>query len=69
MLDPNEDVRLSIAGPGEIKRREVSWVDPHEDVRLSFEGPGEIRRREVSWALTKKLDCHLRVEARSRGGR
>ena len=48
-MDPHEDVRLSFAGPGEIKRREVSWLDPHEDLRLSFEGPGEIKRREVSW--------------------
>ena len=31
--------------------------------------PGEIKRRQVSWTLMKKLDCHLRVQARSRGGR
>ena len=31
--------------------------------------PGKIKRREVSWTLTKKLDLHLWVQARSRGGR
>ena len=39
-------------------------LDSQEEVRLSFAGPGEIKRREVSWTL-KKLDCHLRVQARS----
>ena len=41
-------------------------LDSQEEVRLSFAGPGEIKRREVSWTL-KKLDCHLRVQARSGG--
>ena len=44
-------------------------MDSHEEVRLSLAGPGEIKRREVSWTLTKKLDFHLRVQARSRGWR
>ena len=35
----------------------------------SSQSPGEIERREVSWTFTKKLDSHLRVQARSRGGR
>ena len=46
-------LRLSSAGPGEIKR-EVSWTLTKK-LRLSFVGPGEIKRREVSWTLTKKL--------------
>ena len=45
-LDCHEEVRLSFAGPGEIKRREVV-LESHEEVRLSFAGPGEIKRREV----------------------
>ena len=36
---------------------------------LAHEGPGEIKRREVSWTLTKKLDCHLWVQASSKEGR
>ena len=60
-------LRLSSAGPGEIKR-EVSWTLTKK-LRLSFAGPGEIKRTEVSWTLTKKLDFRLRVQARSRGGR
>ena len=36
---------------------------------LGFQSPGEIKRREVSRTVTKKLDFHLRVLARSRGGR
>ena len=36
---------------------------------LGFQSPGEIKRREVSRTVTKKLDFHLRVQARSRGGR
>ena len=39
-----------------------------QEARLSFAGPGEIKRREVSWTLRKKLDFHLQVQARSRGG-
>ena len=66
-LDSHEEVRLSFAGPGEIKRREVSWTLTKK--LDTFAGPGEIKRREVSWTLTKKLDFHLRVQARSRGGR
>ena len=54
-LDSHEEVRLSLAGPGEIKWREV-LLDPEE-------------RSEGSWTLTKKLDCHLRVQARSGEGR
>ena len=50
-------------------QEEVGELDSHEDVRLSFAGPGEIKRREVSWTLAKKLDFHLRVQARSRAGR
>ena len=46
-------------------QEEVGELDSHEDVRLSFAGPGEIKRL-VSWILTKKLDFHLRVQARSR---
>ena len=45
---------LSFAGPGEIKRREVSWTLTKK--LDTFAGPGEIKRREVSWTLTKKLD-------------
>ena len=33
------------------------------------QSPDEIKRREVSWTLTKKLDYHLGVQERSRGGR
>ena len=33
------------AGPGEIKRREVSWTLTNK--LLAFAGPGEIKRREV----------------------
>ena len=44
----------------------MSWTFTKLD---SFAGPGEIKRREVSWTLTKKLDFHLRVHVRSRGGR
>ena len=44
-------------------------LDPHEEVTLAFAGSGEIKRREVSWTLMKKLHLHLRVQARSRGGR
>ena len=40
------DCCLSFAGPGEIKRREVSWTLTKK-LRLSFAGPGEIKRREV----------------------
>ena len=42
----------TFAGPGEIKRREVSWILKTLD---TFAGPGEIKRREVSWTL-KTLD-------------
>ena len=45
-LDSHEEVILPFAGPGEIKRREVSWTLT-EKVRLPFAGPGEIKRREV----------------------
>ena len=38
-LDSHEEVRLSFAGPGEIKRREVV-LDPHVS-------PEEIKSREV----------------------
>ena len=38
-LDSHEEARLSFAGPGEIKRREVV-LDPQER-------PGEIKSREV----------------------
>ena len=38
-LDSHEEVRLSFAGPGEIKRREV--------VVVPQESPGEIKSREV----------------------
>ena len=38
-MDPHEDVRLSFAGPGEIRRREV--------VRDPQESPGESKSREV----------------------
>ena len=62
-LDCHEEVRLSFAGPGEIKRREVV-LESHEEVRLSFAGPGKIKSREVSWTLTKKSDFHLQVQAR-----
>ena len=68
-LDSHEEVRLSFAGPGEIIEEKGGELDSHEEVRLSFAGPGEIKRREVSWTLTKKLDCLLRVQAKSRGGR
>ena len=62
--------QLTIQSPGrEIIEEEGGELDSHEEVRLSFAGPGEIKRREVSWTLTKKLDCLLRVQARSRGGR
>ena len=50
-------------------QEEGGELDSHEEVRLSFVGPGEIKRREVSWTLTKKLDFHLWVQARSRRGR
>ena len=36
---------LSFAGPGEIKRREVSWTLTKK--LDTFAGPGEIKRREV----------------------
>ena len=36
---------------------------------MELQSPGEIKRMEVSWTLTKKLYFHLRVQARSRGGR
>ena len=45
---------LSFAGPGKIKRREVSWTITKK--LDTFASPGEIKRREVSWTLTKKLD-------------
>ena len=35
----------------------------------SFAGPGEIKRREVELDSREELDNHLRVQARSRGGR
>ena len=35
----------------------------------SFAGPGEIKRREVEMDSREELDNHLRVQARSRGGR
>ena len=38
-LDSHEEVRLSFAGPGKIKRREVA-LDPQES-------PGEIKSRDV----------------------
>ena len=44
----------TFAGPGEIKRREVSWTLTKK--LDTFAGPGEIKRREVSWTLKKKLD-------------
>ena len=66
--DSHQEVRLSITGPGEIKR-EGGEPDSHQEVRLSITGPGEIKRRAVSRTLTKELDCQLRVQARSRGGR
>ena len=59
-LDSHEEVRLSFAGPGEIKRREVSWTLTKK--LDAFAGPGEIKRREVSWTL--KL-----AQKRSRAGR
>ena len=37
------------AGPGEIKRREVSWTLTR--MLNASVGPGEIKRREVSWTL------------------
>ena len=46
--------RLPGSSPGEIKRREVSWILTKK--LDSFASPGEIKRREVSWILTKKLD-------------
>ena len=52
-----------------LTQEEGGELDSQEKVKLSFVGPGEIKRREASWTLTKKLDCHLRVQARSRGGR
>ena len=64
-LDSHEE------GGGELDSHEEEGgeLDSHEEVKLSFAGPGEIKRREVSWTLMKKSDCHLRVQARSRGGR
>ena len=50
-LDSHEEVRLSFAGPGEIKRREVV-LDPQES-------PEEIKSREVEQgggAELRKLD-------------
>ena len=43
----------TFAGPGELKRREVSWT-PTKKLDTC---PGEIKRREVSWTLTKKSDA------------
>ena len=53
-------------GQSESRRdqEEGGELDSHEED--SFAGPGEIKRREVSWTLTKKLDSHLRVEARKK---
>ena len=41
----------------------------NERTYSGLQSPGEIKRMEVSWTLTRKLDCHLRVQAKSRGGR
>ena len=50
-------------------QEEGGELDYHKEVRLSFAVPGKIKRREVSWTIIKKLDCHLRFQARLRGGR
>ena len=50
----------------------TSGVVLHRKLGFQFQfcqSPGEIKRREASWTLTKKLDFHSRVQARSRGGR
>ena len=44
-LDSHEEVRLSFAGPDEIKRREVSWTLTKK--LDAFAGPSEIKRWEV----------------------
>ena len=46
MLDTQEEVRLSFAGPGEIKRRYVSWTLTKK-LDFQFAGPGDIKWREV----------------------
>ena len=43
-------------------------VKEHWTEHCSTQSPDEIKRREVRWTLTKKLDFHLRVQARSRRG-
>ena len=53
-MDPHEEVRLSVAGPGEIKMREASWT--HKESLTHLRVQSKIKRREVSWILTKKLD-------------
>ena len=47
-VDPHEDVRLSFAGPGEIKGKEEVVRDPQES-------PGE-RTRARGGARLRKLD-------------
>ena len=48
------------AGPGEIKRREVSWT--LMKTLDTYAGPGDIMRREVSWTI-------MLAQKRSRAGR
>ena len=41
----------------------------HTAPELCIQESRRDREEWVTWTLTKKLDCHLRVQARSRGGR
>ena len=44
-------------------------LDSHLELDDHLRVRGEIQRREVRWTLKKKLNCHLRVQARWRVGR
>ena len=57
-LDSHEEVRLLLAGPGEVKRRLVSWTPTKIlDFHLRDQEEGD------------ELDFHLRVQPTSRVGR
>ena len=66
-LDSHEELDNHFAGPGEMKRREVSWTLTKSwtiicGSRRDEEEGGELDSHE-------ELDNHLRVQARWRGGR
>ena len=60
-LDSHEEVRLSFGGPGEIKRREVSWTLTK---KLDYHLRAQERSRGGRWCWTLK-----RAQERSREAR